>query len=70
MQEQLIHTLEEENKQLLHQTNKLLEQVQCNNYFNTNIVYHFKYQNQELLVRTLQTKDRCLEDEKLFRYDV
>lgn len=27
MQEQLIHTLEEENKQLLHQTNKLLEQV-------------------------------------------
>jgi len=30
MQDQLIHTLEEENKQLLHQTNKLLEQVTKN----------------------------------------
>lgn len=32
MQEQLIHTLEEENKQLLHQTNKLLEQVYTYSY--------------------------------------
>ena len=69
MQEQLIRTLEEENKQLLQQTNKLLAQVifivstsfLCAEIF-------FIVQNQELLLKTLETKDQCLEEEKLYRF--
>ena len=49
MQDQLLRTMEEENRNLLQQVNKLLEQ------------------NQHLLMKTLESKDQFLEEEKLFQ---
>ena len=49
MQDQLLRTMEEENRNLLQQVNKLLEQ------------------NQQLLMKTLESKDQYLEEEKLFQ---
>ena len=49
MQDQLFRTMEEENRTLLQQVNKLLEQ------------------NQQLLVKTLESKDQYLEEGKFFQ---